>query len=674
MNVFRSFRASLLAAFLIYAVSCQEEKFTDKGIPEVEITSIKAAAEGGTTFEGRILATGSGEILDHGFLWDTVTVLVPGLANGVYLGPREGGGSFSFTVTADIEKDKIYYARAFIVTESLLSLGNVITFKGGGSIAPELVSVTPNSAVCGDTVLISGKNFSFTPNNNSVWFDDTEAVVISSTADVLVVKVPPAVEKPVKVSVKVSGSGSVNMLDFTMKQPVLSSITPLTGTFGDVVTLTGTNFSIEPMFAKVYFNDSPAEIIEMSRTSYKVKVPPENNVSPAVIKIKYNLYYSFSETFILKQPLITDVTPLSAGIGDTILISGSNFNPVSEMNIVEIGGDRVQVIRSTSTEICIKLNATLHQGSYLLSVNTLQGSYVTWTEPIEIVSLWTRMGDFPGAPRTAATSFAAGGHGYVGTGLRYDFEELNDFWEYEPASDTWTRKADYTYAITYATGFSVDDMGYLANGKLSGSYSKALSRYNPLTETWEAMTPKPGQGSSMKAPGFVINGKAYLPAAGEMYEYSPSVNAWTKKSYPSDLGYFGSGVTFAINGKGYLGIGYVYERMSNTNDFYEYDPVSDKWTKKKSFPGRLRNSATSFTLPDGKGYMGMGYDTDTGEYLNDMWVYNPQTDTWEEIETFPGEPRICGTAFVIGSVAYIAAGYNGTFKNDFWMFDPGSGK
>ena len=102
------------------------------------------------------------------------------------------------------------------------------------------------------------------------------------------------------------------------------------------------------------------------------------------------------------------------------------------------------------------------------------------------------------------------------------------------------------------------------------------------------------------SPGFEINGKLYIPAAKAMYEYNPATDRWTQKSYPSELGYFGGGAAFSINGKGYLGVGWVHDIGADVGDFFEYDPVADTWTEKASFPGPLRDAATSFSLPNGK--------------------------------------------------------------------------
>ena len=39
--------------------------------------------------------------------------------------------------------------------------------------------------------------------------------------------------------------------------------------------------------------------------------------------------------------------------------------------------------------------------------------------------------------------FTIGSKGYIGTGYDWQFRLYNDFWEYDPATNAWTQKADF---------------------------------------------------------------------------------------------------------------------------------------------------------------------------------------------------------------------------------------
>lgn len=653
--------------------SCQSEKFTEKGIPEVRTKGVEIL-EDGVTFHGEILSAGGKKITDHGFTWTSDTDPGPEDMEYVLLGPTDGRTQFSVTVNSTIGKDLVYTLRAFIKADEITSFGNEVTFAGNGSKPPELISVTPASALTGDTVVIKGRYFTYNPASCFVIFDDIEVMAESSTTEELRVIVPCSPNGKMNIRVAIAGIFSSNSIPFNLTMPSLRDYSPSSGTFGDTITLSGTSMPSDTSCFEVFFNEEKAVVTEATRTYCKVRVPTATNISPATITLRCLEELSFAEKFILDQAVITNVYPATVLSSQRIIISGENFNPDRKMNHVEVGGFKATVISSTGTEITVSVPSGLEAGYYSVSVTTIAGSPVEWDGEIEVDrTTWTRLADFPPSGRVAAAGFAAGGKVYFGTGLEPYLQARKDFWEYNPATDSWTRKTDFPILMTYATGFSINEIGYFAMGKQDATYYQMLGRYDPVSNLWTSGRPNPGKASSMDSPGFVINGKAYVPAAGEMYEYDPAADQWTKKSYPEALGYFGGGAAFSINGKGYLGVGWVHEKTANVSDFFEYDPVTDTWTRKASFPGTLRGNATSFSLPNGKGYVAMGYANEQSQYLNDVWEYDPVYDSWTRTDDFPGSPRFGARAVVVGSEAYIIGGYGGIYEKDMWRFSP-SGK
>src|ERR1700761_1009155 len=60
-----------------------------------------------------------------------------------------------------------------------------------------------------------------------------------------------------------------------------------------------------------------------------------------------------------------------------------------------------------------------------------------WTFSVD--SGWTQIQSFPGAPRSNAAAFSVGNFGYVGTGWD-GVTVFNDFYQYDPAANQWTKK------------------------------------------------------------------------------------------------------------------------------------------------------------------------------------------------------------------------------------------
>ncbi|MGC3943120.1 MAG: kelch repeat-containing protein [Chryseolinea sp.] len=122
------------------------------------------------------------------------------------------------------------------------------------------------------------------------------------------------------------------------------------------------------------------------------------------------------------------------------------------------------------------------------------------------------------------------------------------------------------------------------------------------------------------------------------WEYNPDNNAWTQKAdFPGDAR---SGPeTFSINEKIYVGFGTVYDYTQQKTivykDFYEYDPVTNTWTKKGDFPGAARYSAGA-TDDGSKGYLVGGDEgNNSPDFLKDVWQYDPSSDTWTALGDAP---------------------------------------
>jgi gliding motility-associated-like protein len=57
---------------------------------------------------------------------------------------------------------------------------------------------------------------------------------------------------------------------------------------------------------------------------------------------------------------------------------------------------------------------------------------------------------------------------------------FNDLWQYDPSSDSWTTKANYSGpARESAVGFSVNEKGYITTGETWSNYSTDLWEYTP---------------------------------------------------------------------------------------------------------------------------------------------------------------------------------------------------
>jgi len=127
------------------------------------------------------------------------------------------------------------------------------------------------------------------------------------------------------------------------------------------------------------------------------------------------------------------------------------------------------------------------------------------------------------------------------------------------------------------------------------------------------------------------------------------------------------GVAFSINGKGYAGTGREIG-FGLTSDFYEFDPITDRWVQVTSLPALARQYCGRFTIAD-TAYVVCGISSEG--YLNELWAYHPEQDQWEQRASFPGEPRSSPIAFGMDGKAYVGTGRNATeYFGDMWEYDP----
>lgn len=247
-----------------------------------------------------------------------------------------------------------------------------------------------------------------------------------------------------------------------------------------------------------------------------------------------------------------------------------------------------------------------------------------------ILDSWTQVATFPGVARRNAVAFAIGNKGYVGTGFSHAESlmgvELADFFEYDATTNQWTQKANYPgTAVYFATGFAVEDKGYICGGKRGpNNYTSALYEFNPGTNTWSAKANFPG---------------------GVRYQLS----------------------SFVIENSAYVGLG--TDQDMYRNDIWEYKPSQNQWTQRADLPASERAASHTFSIGF-RGFVCMGTN---GGYLDDLWEYNPYDNEWSVRATYGGSKRKGGIAFSLLGRGYVGTGKgNSGKKQTMYQYVPGA--
>ncbi|MEO8068188.1 MAG: kelch repeat-containing protein [Flavobacteriales bacterium] len=253
-------------------------------------------------------------------------------------------------------------------------------------------------------------------------------------------------------------------------------------------------------------------------------------------------------------------------------------------------------------------------------------------------------------------------------------------------AQVWSPRTDFPYPVYSTYGFSIGER-YFSGGGITDVVPLALVdsfyEYNSSTDVWIQRTALPGltrygtHGFSIPSTGkgFVVCGwHNNIPQVqlNDLWQYDPLADSWTQKTdFPGPPRY--SLVSIGTSTKAYAGLGY----NPWYNDWYEYDPATDSWAQKASFPGTVRQAANAFVLND-QVYVGMGATSvggGTSIFFNDLYKYDPISDTWTTVAPLPASPRAssyqfstCGLAYIIGGIGFDQFGLQ-TMYNDVWTYD-----
>ncbi len=221
--------------------------------------------------------------------------------------------------------------------------------------------------------------------------------------------------------------------------------------------------------------------------------------------------------------------------------------------------------------------------------------------------------------------FSLEGKGFIVAGTDY-IGLKNEFYEYDPSADTWTRLEDYPGPRRgFGIGDVYDGKAYLGFGSGDSGFLKDLWVFDPVTYTWEEL----------------------------------ASCTCVSRTHPAFV---------AHNGKIYLGLG--GSALGNLNDWWVYDIATDTWEQKATFPGAKRHHPYQFAMGDYV-YVGMGHGNGI---FNDLYRYDPVSDTWEEMASLPDQGRVAGTQFSFEGNGYVLSGdgddHNSMDEGEFWMYNP----
>jgi N-acetylneuraminic acid mutarotase len=273
-------------------------------------------------------------------------------------------------------------------------------------------------------------------------------------------------------------------------------------------------------------------------------------------------------------------------------------------------------------------------------------------------------------------------------------------YEYDPATDKWTKKQSMPRPAHHAALAAANGKIYVMGGFVAPS-DTALPlgaawqpidnawQYDPVADSWKSLAPLPtkrgsavavevggkiytiggattmegrvlddsiGRLGDSKDPFFTAFGSARVLSVNEVYD--PATNKWETRqpmSVPRNHAFAG-----AVNGKIYViggrtGQGFILT-ATNTDVVEEYNPLSDAWSAPKERMPTARSGGVTGT--DGRRIYVAGGEVTTQTLVGAfraIEAFDPVTNSWSKLPPMP-MPRHGAAGAVIGNRFYLVSG------------------
>lgn len=245
-----------------------------------------------------------------------------------------------------------------VTATSIVAGGNIansgnITFTASGGTGnagyftylnqPSITSFSPAQAALGDTITITGTNFTGVTNVTFGGVPAASFAVVSPTS--IFAKVGSGASGKITIISPDGKATSATDLTFLLT-PLITSFTPAAAGQGVTVTITGSNFK---NLTGVSFGGVPSTSFKaLSATSITAIVP--NTATSGNIEVTTTVGKATTGGFtFLPKPVITSFSPARAASGDTVIITGTNFNDVTAVRFNNVvPAQSFTVVSSTS--------------------------------------------------------------------------------------------------------------------------------------------------------------------------------------------------------------------------------------------------------------------------------------------------------------------------------------
>lgn len=407
--------------------------------------------------------------------------------------------------------------------------------------------------VTGQTLTISGQNFASTAAGNQVLFNNLPATVLSATPSTLNVTVPLGAFTGMITVVSNGQRGGSYPFVIT---PQLNNLIPAEGNEGDLITITGSNFSTDnPAHNAVFFDSQRASIPQnVTNSSMQVRVPSNLTASPQVsVRVKGQIS-NFKDFIVSGASLPTWTTkreaptPRAGAMAEVIsgliyMVGAYSSSDSRRLDIYNVSDDTWNSGADLPVESSDLATAVMDDDLYAIggsggsnSIYRYTRSDNTWRN-LQVTSNVTMKNAHVGAVAEAYNGklYIIGGTGSDGRVV----EACNPGGDPDPNKSCVLKQNSPTRRFQAASALYNGRIYVFGGGE--DTTEDRVSAYNIADDKWEtglAPMPKPlrrCRATILSNKIYVIGGKDSAGAQSDsVYEYDPSQNTWrTLRKLPS---------------------------------------------------------------------------------------------------------------------------------------------
>lgn len=335
-----------LTALSLFLTGCEDEP-VQRDYPRVRTLEVTNITGEGATFVAEVFDEGNLEITEHGFTWSLSEPAVNS-DERVYLGSFSGTGRFEADIGTALAEGITYTVCAFVKAGDYTVYGEKIKFKSLGSGSPVITGFSPVSAGWGDTVKVTGRQFSHRNVTNRVYIDESSCTPFYSSDTLLKFVLPMDVVKPQNsLSVNILGNVATATVKLMLISPGFYGFSPAEGWWGDTITFTGHHLGLLGSFPSdglILNGLVRSPVTRRSAGTVSFLIPGQLDAISSTVSVTYGPFsFSFPRSLTLLSPLADSISPVEGTWGTTVTLYG-RFNTVMERNRIMFGDKLAQIV------------------------------------------------------------------------------------------------------------------------------------------------------------------------------------------------------------------------------------------------------------------------------------------------------------------------------------------